>query len=221
MAKEEFPRWVRPPTTAEEIEFAMSCYQLCGLPGAVGSTDVVHVHYDRAPAKDRSAYDGPKGHPTIAYEVLASILHTPHPHINAHVCACMHACVHARTRLLPMTRTHACTQVTVGHNRWIYYTTEGFPGTKNDKTIVKYDDFVTKVRTGELYGDTPFWLCCEDGTYKMHRGLYLIVDGGYHRWRVSACVNVFACRHTASVRAPGYVHAGAAMPAAPRHRPRR
>lgn len=131
--------------TREEIKFATDCYAAWGLPGCIGSTDCVHIPWDRCPAAWRATFCGAKGHPTIAYEV------------------------------------------TCGHNRWIYFTTSGNPGTRNDKTIVREDDFVMKMKDDGLYQDEYFYVCRPDGTYARRKGLWLVVDGGYHRWRVLQC----------------------------------
>lgn len=70
MATYEFKQWIHPPESDSDIEFAEKSYRLAGTPGAIGSVDCVHLHYDRCPAQERSSYDGPKGHPTISYEMV-------------------------------------------------------------------------------------------------------------------------------------------------------
>jgi hypothetical protein len=47
--KELFPKWVRPPETPGEIAAAMGPYCANGLNGAIGSTDAVHIHWDKCP----------------------------------------------------------------------------------------------------------------------------------------------------------------------------
>jgi Plant transposon protein len=61
------------------------------------------------------------------------------------------------------------------------------PGARNDKTIVKFDGFVTKIHNGELYADVPFDLVDKEGKVTREKGLYLIVDGGYHKWKCLQC----------------------------------
>lgn len=44
-------------------------------------------------------------------------------------------------------------QVTVNNKRKILAATKGFYGSCNDKTIVRFDDFVMKIHAGTLYSD--------------------------------------------------------------------
>jgi hypothetical protein len=59
--------------------------------------------------------------------------------------------------------------------------TRGFPGAKNDKTIVRYDLNVARVRDDHAYSDMEYELMAADGSTYTERGAYLIVDGGYHK----------------------------------------
>jgi Plant transposon protein len=74
-------------------------------------------------------------------------------------------------------------EVTVDHTKKIIAATEGHPGARNDKTIVEFDGFLTKLHNGELYADVPFDIINNQGNIKREKGLYLIVDGGYHKWK--------------------------------------
>ena len=60
------------------------------------------------------------------------------------------------------------------------------PGSWNDKSKVRFDRFVTKVRDGE-YKNIEFKVQSSSGVWETVKGVYLIVDGGYHRWRVLQC----------------------------------
>ena len=46
----------------------MEHYHKLGLSGAIGSTDVTHVEWDRCPYSLQHSYPGKEGHPTIAYQ---------------------------------------------------------------------------------------------------------------------------------------------------------
>ena len=59
--------------------------------------------------------------------------------------------------------------------------TQGHPGARNDKTIVKFDGFVTALHDDTLYNDVVYDLLDKDGVPRQQKGLYLIVDGGYHK----------------------------------------
>ena len=63
----------------------------------------------------------------------------------------------------------------------------GAYGTVNDKTIVKYDDAVEIVRRDKLFTEYSYSVEKADGTRKLTRGAYLIVEGGYLRWKCLQC----------------------------------
>ena len=66
--------------------------------------------------------------------------------------------------------------------------TSGHYGTRNDKTIVKFDSFVNNIRRKVLFAGVDFELYTKrhNGTAGTVRlvGPYLICDGGYHKWRI-------------------------------------
>ena len=78
----------------------------------------------------------------------------------------------------------------VDHVGRILFATAGFPGTWNDKTIVKYDANVQTFRIDPVYTKQEYKIQeqfqgqTRDITI---RGVYLIADGGYHKWRVLQC----------------------------------
>ena len=55
--------------TKPEIRRAVALYAQEGFVGCLGSTDGVHISYDRCPAALRSGMVGKEGIPTVAYEV--------------------------------------------------------------------------------------------------------------------------------------------------------
>jgi hypothetical protein len=68
--------------------------------------------------------------------------------------------------------------------------TVGHLGTRNDKHIVRTDkhivrtdDNVLKLLYGNGWRNSKNWQCCgPEGQTRTFRGVYLICDGGYHRW---------------------------------------
>jgi len=74
-------------------------------------------------------------------------------------------------------------QVVVDHTSKVLSVCPGMPGTYNDKTIdktiVKYDDFVTSLRTNPLFRDYKWSRYDGTGRVCEDRGVYCIVDGGY------------------------------------------
>ena len=63
-------------------------------------------------------------------------------------------------------------EVTVDHCEKIIAATKGHPGARNDRTIVKFDGFVTSINNGDLYGVAPFVLTTEDDSEIKLKGLY-------------------------------------------------
>jgi hypothetical protein len=84
--------------------------------------------------------------------------------------------------------------VTCSHSRKIYHCSPGFEGSKNDKTISKYDVFIDSLRTKELYKEAVWPLRTESGIQR-RKGAYLICDGGYHKWYELIC----GLKHTSSL----------------------
>lgn len=68
--------------------------------------------------------------------------------------------------------------------RRIISSTRGHGGASNDQTIVRYDSYVDALRYDPRYNEYAFRVYDENGEAKTLRGVYEIVDAGYHRWRV-------------------------------------
>lgn len=61
--------------------------------------------------------------------------------------------------------------------------TKGFAGSMNDKTIIRYDLAVRKIKTDPVYTQKEYTLFREDGTTFTRKGNYSIVDNGYNKVR--------------------------------------
>jgi hypothetical protein len=67
--------------------------------------------------------------------------------------------------------------------KFIQSVTVGHPGTRNDKHIVRTDDNVLELLYSNGWLNSKNWQCCgPEGQTRTFRGVYLICDGGYHRW---------------------------------------
>eukprot|EP00656_Telonema_subtile_P009254 TRINITY_DN14344_c0_g1_i1.p1 TRINITY_DN14344_c0_g1~~TRINITY_DN14344_c0_g1_i1.p1 ORF type:complete len:245 (-),score=52.71 TRINITY_DN14344_c0_g1_i1:36-770(-) len=77
--------------------------------------------------------------------------------------------------------------VTCNHRRFVHSVTVGHPGARNDKTISTLDDFLTAVRSDPLYTDAQYELVDKDGQWYLMAGVWILCDGGYHRWKVMQC----------------------------------
>ncbi|CAM9864889.1 unnamed protein product, partial [Pylaiella littoralis] len=60
--------------------------------------------------------------------------------------------------------------------------TPGFTGATNDKTIIRFDKAVTRIRTDPIYTERTYNLYDADGATRQEKGCYLLVDNGYHKW---------------------------------------
>ncbi len=79
--------------------------------------------------------------------------------------------------------------VVVDHSRRILSVTAGHHGSRNYKTIIKFDKYVQNLLFGALYPGVQFNVFNEFGATVRLSGLYLLCDGGYHKWRVLQCPN--------------------------------
>ncbi|CAN0329267.1 unnamed protein product [Discosporangium mesarthrocarpum] len=63
-----FETWIGLPKSDEELQRTMKAYHRLGYTGAVGSTDVTHLNWNKCPVVDTRSYKGKEGSP-LAYEV--------------------------------------------------------------------------------------------------------------------------------------------------------
>eukprot|EP00048_Salpingoeca_helianthica_P004626 m.79311 g.79311 ORF g.79311 m.79311 type:complete len:485 (+) comp13277_c0_seq2:185-1639(+) len=118
-------------------------------------------------------------------------------------CAGSMDCVHVLYDMAPAQHRHLYTgkekhptiafNVIVNHRREIMSVSNGFPGATNDKTIVRFDDTVTQIRTGNFFPSLEYQLHSADGSLITCKGPWLLVDGGYHRWRCLQGPDSTAC----------------------------
>ena len=73
-------------------------------------------------------------------------------------------------------------EISVNHRRKILASTVGLPGRWNDKTVVRFDGFLTAIHEGRSYADVEYQLYNSDGTKTTYQGAYVLVDGGYLTW---------------------------------------
>ena len=74
-------------------------------------------------------------------------------------------------------------EVIVSYTRRIMAVTPSFFGAWNDKTVVKFDQTVTKLRTDPFYTQYSWDVVDSQGRTSSQKGLYLICDGGYLSWQ--------------------------------------
>ena len=67
--------------------------------------------------------------------------------------------------------------------KFIQSVSVGHPGTRNDKHIVRKDNTVMELLEGTGWLNFKAWITSAmNGTRRIHRGVYLICDGGYLCW---------------------------------------
>ena len=59
------------PRNSEELRTVMTSYEEMGLPGAMGSVDVVHVKWSNCPAGDYNRSKGKESYPSLAFECIS------------------------------------------------------------------------------------------------------------------------------------------------------
>ena len=91
--------------------------------------------------------------------------------------------IHLGHKLSKTARTY---NIIVNHCRRILSSTAGHPSRWNDKTLVLFDSFVEKIRSGEVLSDNEFVLFerVDGGTIVSvkYKGVWLLVDNGYLQW---------------------------------------
>lgn len=76
--------------------------------------------------------------------------------------------------------------VTVGHNKCIYSSTASFLGAQNDLTTSRYDGFLNDIKNGK-YDLVTYTLFDKDGIPYVVFGVWVLCDGGYHKWKFMQC----------------------------------
>lgn len=78
-------------------------------------------------------------------------------------------------------------QAIVDHTGRVLAVTKGYAGSMNDKTIIRYDAAVAKIKTDPVYTQKEYTLFREDGSTFTRKGNYSIVDNGYNKARYPIC----------------------------------
>ena len=60
------------PQNEEEIKNLEKDYRKCGFPGAIGSTDCVHIAWDQVPTQLKVECTGKEGFATLTYSVTCN-----------------------------------------------------------------------------------------------------------------------------------------------------
>lgn len=109
-------------------------------------------------------------------------------HIPWHQCPAIHKVLYTGKEGFPT----IAYQVIVSHSGRVLACTPGFYGSLNDKTIVKFDGQIRKLREGS-HNHVRFELRGKDGK-KFHRhGVWVMVDGGYLKWAVTMAASKTDC----------------------------
>ena len=72
--------------------------------------------------------------------------------------------------------------VCVNHSRFIHAVTCGHPGARNDKAISELGDFLLEIRNDPKYTKYKFQLINKLDEWMDELGLWVLADGGYHRY---------------------------------------
>ena len=145
-AMEMYHIYVHGPRNNSEMENVSGLYAASGFPGCIGSTDCVHIRWEKCPSVEATTYrNGKYTFTSIAYEM------------------------------------------TVTHSKKFQATTIGHYGTTLDKTIVKFDRLVRNIRSKKCFTNAEYKLQIGPNEWITEKGVYILVDGGYHKWRIMQC----------------------------------
>ncbi|CAM9452219.1 unnamed protein product [Choristocarpus tenellus] len=75
-------------------------------------------------------------------------------------------------------------EVTVDHAGYARGVTAGFPGAKKDEIFIGYDGAIQKLRVSPTYIQLEYNPKDSHGNYYTEKGAYVLVNGGYHKWKV-------------------------------------
>lgn len=78
-------------------------------------------------------------------------------------------------------------EVACTHTKKATSVMDGSYGADNDKSTVRYDNYVMDIHEERMYQDVEFELMNEDGDFIREKGGYLLNDNGYHKWRATQC----------------------------------
>lgn len=68
------------------------------------------------------------------------------------------------------------------HDGSVLSCTAGTYGSCNDKTLIRFDEYINEIRSDIKYTKIEYELMVSETESIMQKGVYSIVDGGYHHW---------------------------------------
>jgi hypothetical protein len=81
-------------------------------------------------------------------------------------------------------------EVICDHSGYIMSCSPGYYGACNDKTIVRFDSVIQKLKSKEIYYNVEWFVYTNEiGDKEYFSSPYVIVDGGYHNWVVTIAAN--------------------------------
>ncbi|CAN0446626.1 unnamed protein product [Discosporangium mesarthrocarpum] len=108
--RDVYAKWIYVPE-GKDLE-VMRMYEAVEFPGAVGSSDVTHVRWERAPTSEGVHYMGKEGLVTVAYQVTVDHTGFAQGVMTRQSCAGAQACG------LEYTEKGACIKVSGGYHKW-------------------------------------------------------------------------------------------------------
>ena len=78
-------------------------------------------------------------------------------------------------------------EVTVNHNGKCLHCTNSHPGSRNDKTIIRLDEYMMAIKNCTILNDCLWKYVDADGVEHEMTGAWTITDNGYHAWRFLQC----------------------------------
>lgn len=140
------------------------------------------VHPPRTPEEIASAMG-----PYIAVGMNGCLGSTDAVHEKWDMCPADQKCIHTGKEGFPT----IVYNVTSTHDGAATHVSSGSYGSCNDKTLIRFDEFIADLRTLGTYKECEYELFTAPGVTETVKGLYVVVDGGYHRWRSTMSASRF------------------------------
>ena len=161
------------PTTTDEIFELESQYRKVGFPGCIGSTDCVHIAWDQVSTQLKVECTGKEGFATLTYSVTCNRI--GNLSLKFTFISSINLLLHFNIYFM------------LG---FIMGVSGSFFGSVNDKTIVKFEKEIDKVRSSELYTNYEYDIYTSNSGNIQNlsiQGCYLLCDNGYLNWVILQC----------------------------------
>jgi hypothetical protein len=190
------------PRNEEELNAVMSRYEEMGLPGAMGSVDVVHVKWSNCPSGDFNRAKGKESYPSLAFECISDfdrrICHVHGPQFGTR----------NDKHIVKMDEGVASIRKDYSHAEWHYFDEQGnIKKGKGaylicDNGYLHWPILICPFMRSE--GNTPLESCFSANVESVRKDVeccfgilkrqWKSLDSGFHHRKIEVCQHIFvAC----------------------------